>query len=124
MLIGDFARATGLSVYTIRFYEKIGLIPPAPRDGGGRRVYSDASLGWMRFLEQLNATGMKQSDRVRYATLRLKGDETYTERRQMLEEHYAKIQADMVRLEKTSELMQRKIALYKNLEAEQDLKNE
>ncbi len=119
MMIGEFARAAGLSVYTIRFYEKIGLIPAPPRDSGGRRVYSEDSLGWIRFLKQLNATGMKQADRVRYAALRLRGEETYSERRKMLEAHYDKIRADLQALEDTSALMQRKISIYHKLEAEQ-----
>jgi DNA-binding transcriptional MerR regulator len=124
MLIGEFSRKSGLSVYTIRFYEKIGLIPAPPRDGGGRRVYSEDSLGWVRFLEQLNATGMKQADRVHYAALRLKGEATYTERREMLETHYAKIREDLTALQQTSKLMQRKIAIYEKLEAEKDMKND
>ncbi|AXX97471.1 MerR family transcriptional regulator [Profundibacter amoris] len=118
MMIGEFARAAGLSIYTVRFYEKIGLIPAPPRDAGGRRVYSDDSLGWIRFLKQLNATGMKQADRVRYAALRLQGEATYTERRKMLEAHYDKIRADLTALQKTSDLMQSKISLYQRLEAE------
>jgi len=119
MMIGEFARAAGLSTYTVRFYEKIGLIPAPPRDAGGRRVYSDDSLGWIRFLKQLNATGMKQADRVRYAALRLQGEATYTERRKMLEVHYDKIRVDLQALEETSALMQRKISLYHRLETEQ-----
>ena len=118
MMIGEFSRAAGLTVYTVRFYEKIGLIPAPPRDASGRRVYSEDSLGWIRFLKQLNATGMKQADRVHYAALRQKGEATYTERRQMLEAHYAKIRDDQAALEETSALMQRKIAIYQKLEAE------
>lgn len=124
MLIGAFARRANLSVYTIRFYEKIGLIPAAPRDDGGRRVYSEESLGWIGFLKQLNATGMPQAERVRYAALRQRGEATYTERREMLEAHYAKIRDDLAVLEQTSALMQRKIAIYHKLEAEKDMNDE
>ncbi len=56
---------------------------------------------------------MKQADRVHYAALRLRGEETYTERREMLEAHYAKIRDDLTALEETSALMKRKIALYR-----------
>lgn len=124
MKIGAFARAAGLTIYTVRFYEKIGLIPAPPRDDGGRRVYSKDSLGWIGFLKQLNATGMPQADRVRYAALRLKGEETYTERREMLEAHYEKIRADLAALAETSALMQRKIEVYHKLEAEQESKDD
>ncbi len=118
MMIGEFARAAGLTVYTARFYVKIGLIPAPPRDDGGRRVYSEDSLGWIRFLKQLNATGMKQADRMHYAALRLRGEGTNTERREMLEAHYAKIRNDLAALEDTCALMQRKISIYHKLEAD------
>ncbi len=87
MLIGDVAKQSGLTVDTLRYYEKIGLIVPPMRNDAGRRVYGDDMLGWIKFLEQLNATGMKQADRIRYAALRRRGDETLTERREMLERH-------------------------------------
>ncbi|PIE16513.1 MAG: MerR family transcriptional regulator [Rhodobacterales bacterium] len=124
MKIGEFSRKTGLSVYTIRFYEKIGLIPAPPRDASGHRVYSQDSLGWVNFLEQLNATGMKQADRVFYAKLRQQGDSTLTQRRWILEAHYKKICADLERLQRTSQLMQRKISHYRELEAKQERKDD
>lgn len=124
MKIGAFARAAGLTVYTVRFYEKIGLIPAPPRDSSGQRVYSEESIGWIGFLKQLNATGMPQADRVRYAALRLKGAVTYRERRKMLQAHAVKIEADLLALQDTSALMQRKIAFYHKLEAEQAVTNQ
>ena len=74
MKIGELARQTGLSVDTLRFYERIGLIQRPARDGGGRRDYDPAVLDWIAFLARLAATGMRQADRVRYAALRRQGD--------------------------------------------------
>lgn len=118
MQISEVAQQTGLSIDTLRFYEKIGLIDPPPRDGAGRRDYGPETLSWIRFLDQLNATGMKQADRVRYAELRRRGDETLTERRQMLEAHREVIRDKLVQLKETEALMDRKVALYQKLEAE------
>lgn len=118
MKISEVSRASGLSIDTLRFYEKIGLIEPPPRDGAGRRDYDPNVLGWIRFLDQLNATGMKQADRIRYARLRAEGPHTCTERREMLEAHRAHIARQLEDLNATMALMDRKVALYQEMEQE------
>lgn len=116
MKIGEVARRSGLSADTLRFYEKIGLIAPPSRDAGGRRAYEPEVLGWIGFLDQLNATGMKQADRIRYARLRAEGAQTVPERREMLESHRDDIRRQMARLTETLALMDRKIAAYRAME--------
>ncbi|UYV36090.1 MerR family transcriptional regulator [Rhodobacteraceae bacterium D3-12] len=118
MKISEVATRTGLSVDTLRFYEKIGLIAPPMRDDAGRRVYGEDVIGWIGFLDQLNATGMKQADRVRYAKLRQQGAATYAERREMLEMHRAEIAKRLSKMRETLALMDRKVAHYRDLEAE------
>lgn len=117
MMIGEVATRTGLSTDTLRFYEKIGLIAPPMRNDAGRRIYGNDVLGWIGFLEQLNATGMKQADRVRYAALRAQGDATLTERREMLEAHRTVIAEKLALMEDTMALMDRKVAFYRDMEA-------
>ncbi|SEQ38272.1 MerR family transcriptional regulator [Thalassovita taeanensis] len=118
MKISEVAAKTGLTIDTLRFYEKIGLITPPPRDDAGRRSYDPDILGWVRFLDQLNATGMKQADRIRYARLRAQGPATYAERRQMLEDHRTAIAAQLVQLQDTLKLMDQKVVHYRALEAQ------
>lgn len=118
MMIGEVATRTGLSTDTLRFYEKIGLIAPPMRNDAGRRIYGDDVLGWIGFLEQLNATGMKQADRVRYAALRAQGDATLTARREMLEAHRTVIADNLALMKDTMALMDRKVALYRDLESQ------
>lgn len=117
MLIGDLAEKSGLSVDTLRYYEKIGLIPKAPRDGGGRRVYDAAMLRWIDFLDRLKATGMGIKDRLRYADLRDKGAASLTPRRQMLECHREKVAEDIARLTEMLGVLDDKIDLYRKMEA-------
>lgn len=117
MKISSVSKASGLSIDTLRFYEKIGLIDPPPRDAGGRRDYGDDILGWIRFLDQLSATGMKQSDRIRYAELRRQGAATYGARREMLEAHRNHVAEKINELQETMALMDRKVAAYRALEA-------
>lgn len=117
MLIGDVAKQSGLTVDTLRFYEKIGLIAPPMRNDGGRRIYGEDVLGWIKFLEQLNATGMKQADRIHYAALRQQGDATLSERREMLELHRETIKEQLTLMQGTLALMDRKVAAYQEMEA-------
>lgn len=118
MMIGEVSDRTGLSVDTLRFYEKIGLIAPPMRNVAGRRVYGKDVLGWVGFLEQLNATGMKQADRIHYARLRQQGDSTLRARREMLEAHRAVIREKLHLMQQTMALMDHKVAIYETLEAE------
>lgn len=123
MKISEVAQRSGLSTDTLRFYEKIGLIDPPPRDDAGRRDYPEAVLGWIRFLDQLNATGMKQADRIRYARLRAEGPATYGARRAMLEAHREEIARRLAEMQDTLALMDRKVAHYRQLEREEDKEN-
>lgn len=120
MKISEVSRKTGLSIDTLRFYEKIGLIAPPPRDGAGHRDYDPDILDWVAFLEQLNATGMKQADRIQYARLRAEGPGTYRARREMLERHRQTIRAQLAQLQDTLVLMDHKVAVYRNLEQEHE----
>lgn len=52
------AATCGLSVHTLRYYERIGLIRPVPRRGNGHRRYRADDMGWIAFLVRLRATGM------------------------------------------------------------------
>lgn len=117
MLIGDLAEKSGLSVDTLRYYEKIGLIPKAPRDAGGRRVYDSTALRWVDFLDRLKATGMGIRDRLRYAELRAKGQASLTARREMLQGHREKVAEDIARLTEMLDVLDDKICLYRKMEA-------
>ena len=73
MKIGELAKRSGLSAHTIRYYERIGLLPYAVRDQSRRRDYDTSILTWIEFLGRLKSTGMPIRDMLRYAELREKG---------------------------------------------------
>jgi len=62
MTIRDVAARTGLSAYTIRFYEKCGVLPPIARLPNGMRQFSEADVAYLCFLLQLKQTGMSLED--------------------------------------------------------------
>ncbi|MBB3001312.1 MerR family transcriptional regulator [Paraburkholderia tropica] len=99
MKIGDVAGLTGLSVHTIRYYERIGLIPFALRDGSGQRAYDRSILDWLAFLGRLKTTGMPIQGMLRYATLRAEGAATEAERCALLVEHRDAVRAHIAEMQ-------------------------
>lgn len=84
--IGEFSNISGVSIDTLRYYEKEQLIV-VERDDGGRRRYTDADIQWMAFIKRLKETGMPIRQIQRYAKLRYEGNPTLRERLEMLREH-------------------------------------
>lgn len=112
MKIGEVSARSGLSVDTIRYYERIGLLPHPARDDGGRRDYDVAVLTWIAFLGRLRATGMPIREMVRYAELRLQGAETEAARCALLEAHRARVRAHVADLTACLAVLDTKIADY------------
>ena len=99
MKIGDLAKRTGLSTHTLRYYERIGLLPYADRDRSGQRDFDASILTWIEFLGRLKTTGMPIRDMLRYAALRDEGDATGPARRQMLEIHREQVRTQIAELQ-------------------------
>ena len=110
--IGAAAEATGLSIDTLRYYERAGLLlDPAPRDPGGRRRYGRNDLDWIAGLIMLRATGMSIADVRRMAELsRLAGTEA--ERLVVLEQHRLRVLAELDRTRAHLSALESKIAAY------------
>jgi len=84
--IGEFSKLSGISIDTLRYYEKEKLIV-VERDSSGRRKYTDSDIQWIAFIKRLKETGMPIKQIRRYAILRYQGDSTLRERLEMLKEH-------------------------------------
>ncbi|MFD4994375.1 MerR family transcriptional regulator [Cellulosimicrobium cellulans] len=118
--IGDAARAVGLSVDTLRYYEKEGLLlDPAPRDGGGRRRYGPHDVAWLAGLVMLRETGMAIADvRVMADLSRRAGTEA--ERLVVLERHRERVLAELERTRRHLAALDAKIASYRRATTDQD----
>jgi DNA-binding transcriptional MerR regulator len=112
MKIGQLAKRSGLSAYTIRYYERIGLLPRADRDRSGQRDYDASILTWIEFLERLKTTGMPIRDMLRYAALRESGAGTEAQRRALLERHRENVRAHVADLQACLLVLDTKIAGY------------
>jgi DNA-binding transcriptional MerR regulator len=120
LTIQQTAEACGLSVHTLRYYERIGLIKPIPRRSNGHRLYRADDLNWIAFLLRLRATGMSIEEMQRYAQLRELGDlpASVAERKAMLVQHTAAVEAEVKAMQETLAYLHQKIAIYATLEAE------
>src|SRR6266702_6301532 len=111
--IQQVAQQTGLSIDTLRYYERIGLLEPVGRAQNGHRRYTQHDLAWIDLLIRLRDTGMPRAQMVRFAQLRRQGSATLTERRLMLEQHQHSLEQHMA-------LLQQKIARLKERETQRD----
>lgn len=110
--IGAFAKRTGLSADTLRYYEKEGLLQ-AGRDAAGRRLYTEADAQWVDFIKRLKETGMPIREIRTYAVLRDRGEETAPERMRLLEKHRAFVLAEKARWEANLSHLEAKIDCYR-----------
>ena len=120
MKIGELSERSGLSTHTIRYYERIGLLPYADRDAGGRRDYDPSILTWIGFLHRLKATDMSINDMLKIAELRLEGDHTGPQRRAILEAHREAVRDKIVVLQDCLSMLDTKIAGYTAQETEKN----
>lgn len=114
--IDEAARRTGLTAYTLRYYERIGLLAPVGRATGGQRRYAAADMAWIEFLLRLRTTRMPIGKMQAFARLRGAGDATVPERRQMLEEHLTDVLAEIEAMRQAAGALQAKIAYYQAFE--------
>lgn len=110
------ATKTGLSVHTLRYYERIGLIPPIDRAPNGHRRYSESDIAWIVFLTRLRATGMPISKMQQYAELQRQGEATIAERLALLESHRRASQKQIQELSDNLAVIEHKIKYYSEKE--------
>ena len=118
LTIQQVAELTGLTVHTLRYYERIGLLHPVSRAASGHRRYSQRDVDVVRFLGRLRATGMPIRQMQRYAALLREGPTTVAARRELLEEHGREVRARLDELGGHLAAVEAKIALYRALEAD------
>ncbi|MFC5407609.1 MerR family transcriptional regulator [Cohnella soli] len=119
--IKQAAEFTGLSEDTIRYYEKIGLLPYADRTASGHRTYSKHQLDGMVFLTRLKATGMTLEEMKRFRKLYERGEASLPQRISILIEHKNRIQNEIDRLLETQRMIDYKIDNYKEVLVNPDL---
>lgn len=114
--IQQVVRQMGLSIDTLRYYERIGLIEPVRRATSGHRRYRQADLDWIGLIIRLRETGMPLVQIRHFAQLRSLGSQTTRERRSILERHQHSLEQQMQQLEQHMEALSEEIECYKERE--------
>jgi DNA-binding transcriptional MerR regulator len=120
LTIQQVAKRTGLSIDTLRYYERIGLLETVGRAQNGHRRYTPYDLAWIDLLMRLRDTGMPRAQMVRFAQLRRQGSATLTERRLMLEQHQRSLEQHMQELEQHMVALRQKIVRLKEREVQRN----
>jgi DNA-binding transcriptional MerR regulator len=114
--IAEAARRSGLSIDTLRYYERIKLLDPPARDTAGRRAYSDDDLSWLEFLTKLRTTGMPIKMMREYASLRRHGAASAGRRKAILLEQRHAVAARIAELQSCMDILEYKITNYDQIE--------
>lgn len=110
--ITNVSEKTGLTNYTIRYYEKIGLLPHINRNSNGIREFSQDDVFWIEIIKCLKNTGMPISDIKSIVDLSLEGEHTSCKRKEILIEHRNKILSQIKNLQNNLLKIDLKIAWY------------
>ena len=93
MQIAEVAKRYGISVDTIRYYERIGLVPHVTRLPNGIRDFAEYDCGWVEFIRCMRESGVQIEALVEYVALFQEGEHTAAARLEILEEQRAKLVA-------------------------------
>ena len=100
MTIAEVSKKYDISADTLRYYERIGLIPPVPRTKSGIRDYDEVSCGWIELMKCMRAAGVQIEALIEYVALFQQGDSTVDARKAILIEQRDQLverRADMQR---------------------------
>lgn len=111
--IGEVAKKLNLTVYTLRYYDKEGLMPFVERTANGTRKFKESDIVALKVIECLKSTDMPIKEIKRFIDWCSDGDSTLQERYDMFLERKAAVKAQMEELNKTMELIDHKCQYYK-----------
>ena len=112
MKIAEVSEKFGLSVDTLRYYERVGLIPPVHRNQGGIRDYDDLDLRRVDFIKCMRGASLPVEVLIDYMALVQRGDSTIEARKEILVEQRDLVAARLEEMQKTLERLNYKIEVY------------
>lgn len=115
MTIREIAAKTNMSTDTLRYYERIGLLPPVPRNATGIRNYDEYFVNFINFIKKLKASGMSLEHIIDYIRLAEMGDATIQERKKLLAEARETLLDKINSLQLVAELADYQLRNYENL---------
>ena len=112
MKIAEVSEQYGISTDTLRYYERVGLIPPVNRNESGIRDYNELDLRRVDFIKCMRSAGLPIEVLIEYVALVQKGDKTIETRKEILIEQRDLLVARMEEMQKTLDILNHKIEVY------------
>lgn len=112
MRISEVSEQCDLSLDTLRYYERIGLLPPVNRSESGIRDYNELDVRRVEFIKCMRRAGLPIEVLIEYFELVQQGERTIDARKQILVEQRAQLLARMEEMQKTLDLLNYKISVY------------
>lgn len=124
MTIAEVSKQYELSADTLRYYERIGLLPPVRRSAGGIRDYSQEDCNWVEFIKCMRGAGLPIEALIEYVTLFRQGSETVPARKALLVEQRRELAARIEEMQAVLKRLDAKIEGYERWmpEAEEKLR--
>ena len=114
MKIAEVSEQYGLSSDTLRYYERIGLIPPVNRNESGIRDYNELDIRRVEFVKCMRSAGLPIEVLIDYIGLVQQGDKTIEARKEILKEQRELLVTRMKEMQKTLDILNHKIEVYEN----------
>ncbi|MED1203923.1 MerR family transcriptional regulator [Heyndrickxia acidicola] len=111
--ISEVAKEMDLTVYTLRYYDKEGLMPFVERTASGTRLFKDSDIEALKIIECLKSTGMPIKEIKSFIDWCSDGDSTLQQRYDMFLERKTSIEGQMEELKKTMKIIEHKCLYYK-----------
>jgi DNA-binding transcriptional MerR regulator len=119
--IKQIAEKLDLSVYTLRYYDKEGLLPFVERDKNGNRIFNEQDIEWAMLIRCLRDTGMPISEIKRYVTLCLEGEKTMEIRKQLILQHKRVVEQKIAQMNDYLAKINKKLGYYDKFVIGQDI---
>lgn len=125
MTITEVSGKFDLSQDTLRYYERIGLLPRVNRNKSGIRDFTEENCRWVEFIKCMRSAGLPIEVLIDYVALFQQGDETAEARKELLIEQRKQLAIRMDEMQKTLERLEYKISRYEQavVQAESTLKS-
>ena len=114
MKIAEVSERYGISTDTLRYYERVGLIPHVNRNGSGIRDYNDINIRRVEFIKCMRSAGLPIEVLIDYMELVQQGDRTIAARKDILKEQRDLLAERIQEMQKTLDLLNHKIQVYEN----------
>lgn len=117
MNIVEAAEKTNATPTVLRYYERVGFIPPIKRNSDGSREFTDKDIEWIQFVQCMKNVGLSIESLIEYSTLCKQGQDTSLARKELLLEEHEKLQCRCNEMNETLEQLSSRIENYDNNEA-------